>query len=149
MCNITKEYKPGYHAQVGYKVAVQKPDGKYYSPFTGVEYKVGKVAQPDYNKDVEKIPIVCDVIGGKNNNSFYQDRYVGCTAIFINKSEAVENMIGLKHRLDDRGIPIKLVMLEFKLSGIKYKGTYEFGEDIISAPVFMGTRISSMKKIYV
>lgn len=143
MCIIKKDFRPGYHPQVGYKTAIKR-DGKYYSMFTGVEYKVGRVKQPDYGQFAIKLPFLMDVL---HDDRFYMRDYIGLTAVFKRYHICHLCTAGIQERLEASGIDdVNIVTLEMKLGGIKFSGTYEFNNGDCGE-VWMGTMIRSITEL--
>lgn len=92
----------------GYKIAVLK-DGKYYSPTTGVEYKVGPVEIPD--KQINSIlDIVNDLL--EEDSTAYSPTMVGRTCVMLNFNEAKEKYEDWKRSFVGDG---ELVLLEMSL----------------------------------
>lgn len=84
MCSFDKEIKKKTQF-TGYKVAVKR-NGKYYSPITGIEYKPGLVKNPGILKDVD---VGFEFVNVTNPyNPFYNEDYIGMTAVFSSKEAA-------------------------------------------------------------
>jgi hypothetical protein len=156
MCNIAKTYKPGCHPKIGFKTVIKRGN-RYFSIFTGIEYKIGRVQQPDYNKPANKLEIVCDVL---HRSEFFREKYKGMTAIFKELKDAKANMNGLVQRIKPRAssqrcprckghtgdCDVKLVNLKMEIGGMKYVGTYNYGADH-TAEVYIGSIIRSMTEV--
>ena len=56
-----------------------------------------------------------------------------------NKLIGVENSIGYEHS--------DLVILEMKLSNVKYEGTYDVNDGCMNTPVLMGGTIDSISEV--
>ena len=151
MCNIKKTYRPGMHAQVGYKVAIKDEWGYLLSPATNALYVKGKVNTPSYPH--RRSRLYTKKIATSDALGVYNPLYVGCTAIFKYKRDAIklmrciETSTLVKRRSYDkigeiRDTSSKVVLLKMTLGGIKYRG--EYGE---ANPIWMGTKIISMRII--
>lgn len=140
MCDITKKYKPGYHAQVGYKAAIKKPDGKYYSASTGIEYKLGKVQVPETFELLNRYWSPCG-----HGEIWYAEDHKGLTSIFINKDDALATARAMAVK-EYIFFNTEVVLLQMKIGGIKYKGSVGASLEI-DADVFMGTIIRSIVEI--
>lgn len=46
MCDFNPNFKSAKKSATGYKVVVEDKWGHYYSPFTGVRYRTGKIPKP-------------------------------------------------------------------------------------------------------
>lgn len=80
MCQIVCEYNENKSYR-GYKYALKDKDGKYYSPVTGIEYKVGKV--PELQYDDRDIVIDSSWVNvNSKGSSFYNPSYIGYTGVF-------------------------------------------------------------------
>ena len=118
---------------IGYKVAIQV-DKHYYSPVTGIRYEKGSVPVPraygKYNqRENLKFEDVLDPHEGSHNL-----KYIGNTAVFCQLINAI-NFKSTMHSND-----INFVILEIKLGGKLYTGTY-------TSNVYIGNEILSVKKI--
>lgn len=86
MCKLVEDFKDlNILAYTGYKVAI-RIDGKYYSPVTGIEYKIGPVEIP------EKIEMLCydfvDVL--RKDYPAYQENMVGRTCVLTDYDSALK-----------------------------------------------------------
>lgn len=135
----------------GYKVAVKDKYNHYYSPFTGIRYEVGKVKVAiKYGKYslVKKLHYQ-DILNPENH--FNKSIYAGMTAAFRNKEDASLFINEFYSDINDFNrcafvspINPKLVILEMKLAGKMYCGSYILHNS--TAEVYIGSEIVSIKK---
>lgn len=131
MCNIIRLIPEEERKKVtGYKVAV-KLDGKYYSPSTGIEYKVGKVPIVNNREDFHKVSIYTSLRCPVMTVGLHDDRHRGLTQIYIKrpKKEDVDFLVYKKGvLLEMEGYP-------------KYEASFELSD------TFLIPEILSMKEI--
>jgi hypothetical protein len=110
MCNITGKSKR--KTVTGYKVAYDA-NGLFYSPFTGVPYKVGKVITTDIILEESKHWYAI----GRLLSMFddYEKLMIGKTAVFLTKKDAIK----LQQQIDNS------VILKMKLSGDLYDAEFK------------------------
>lgn len=98
MCEITGKSK--LKSATGYKVVIEE-DNKIYSSSTGIEYKIGPVEIATKYGKHSLVPILnewSDILDKKNN--FYNKKYIGNTAVFINKNDAEYLINAIDKQLD-------------------------------------------------
>jgi hypothetical protein len=136
MCNIiAKSLKQNI---IGYKVAL-KINNKFYSPVTGIEYKIGNVEIPTkYGENNIKDDLYMnDVL---NPNDFAHDpAYAGKTAIFEVEQDGLYKLDEWKGRLSQK-LSNKLQLIRMALSGDLYTGDYGLSS------VYLGTAIDSIEE---
>lgn len=122
----------------GYKIAVEI-EGKFYSPFTGIEYKVGKVP-------TVKIPEISWTAWKPNKimlNPHWNKSYKGYTSLFRSLVDAqLYYSNKLNYHTHDGRVPKKVVYLEFEISKDLRYSEPEKGINTIA-----GKYINSIKKI--
>jgi hypothetical protein len=129
---------------VGYKLAIKDKYNHYYSPVTGMRYKVGKVkAATEYGKHNVRKDLLFNNILNKSAEG-YNPNYSGMTSVF----ESYQNAIIFKeyclqdiHNCNMSALNKNLVILQMELSGDLYNGTY--------GPwcIFAGSEIKSISLI--
>jgi hypothetical protein len=87
MCEIYERFREE-EAVTGYKVAVQY-DGKYYSPATGIEYKVGPVEIPIESSYRSEMSVSYFTNVADPASASHISDYKGFTAIFEDYHEAI------------------------------------------------------------
>ena len=126
MCNITKRLNKTTRKS-GYKVALLI-DGKYYSPATGVEYKVGKVPKcPEYNDaKMNMLNDMCNYFAVDNihmrEHPAHNRLFNGMTAVFPQARGAYHLLISIC-----RGTPHTTVLLKIK-GRCKATGHYTYSK---------------------
>jgi hypothetical protein len=132
---------------VGYKLAVKDKYNHYYSPITGVRYKVGKVpAATKYGTHNLRRELKFNDILDKTDPS-NKSEYKGMTAVFKYR-HAVDSFkwhcLDGVNQHDVIELSKKLVVLEMELSGEIYDGNYYM---LFNRPVYIGSEIKSIKKV--
>jgi hypothetical protein len=138
MCEFNVKNPMLINKVVGYKVALKYGD-KYYSPVTGIEYKVGKkVTIPTvYKKYAAYNQInINDILepGVRGHLKCYK----GLTAIFEKIDNAEYTLKTWKHE----SLFLPLTLLKMELSGRLFRGDYGHG-----IPVYLGSFIESIKEM--
>lgn len=127
MCDLI--YKCDEEEVTGYKVAV-KIDDKYFSPATGLEYKVGPIPlQFKYQKHVADFVNVLD-----ENNECYNTNMTGRTCVFRDLESA-------KHKQNKWYSFYELIILKMTISNDLLSGYYSTSE------VYGGKNIVSMEEL--
>lgn len=72
----------------GYKIA-RLIEGKLYSPFSGVEYKIGNISTK-VDKSKSYLSLYSNVIDGY---TFYNESFKGFTAVFMRRKDAKKSVI--------------------------------------------------------
>jgi hypothetical protein len=124
----------------GYKMAVvDNKTGLYYSPATGIPYKVGKVpvATTYGNNELREKLGFTDILNKKN--PCFKKEYAGKTAVYKELHNALNFKYNLESFIEDSGY--SLVILEMELSGDLYNGDYQWSS------VYIGSEIVSIKLI--
>ena len=105
MCKLAENFKElDISEYVGYKVAI-KIDNKYYSPVTGIEYKVGPVEIPETSK-----PLCSGFVDVLNKNSIaYEESMIGRTCVLTDYNSATK----FKYNTECFKYPGNLVILRF------------------------------------
>lgn len=130
MCNLVE--KVSFLEVCGYKVAVKRDD-IYYSPTTGIEYKLGDVEIP--KKQINVIDtIVNDLL--EEDSPAYAPNMIGRTCIFINLENAKDQLEHWASYTSER-----LVLLKLTISKDIMMGKYGTGF------VFAGKRIESLDEV--
>ena len=128
MCTIQEKSKKKKFT--GYKVAVEVSK-RYYSPFTGLRYEVGKVKPvKKYRKNRVNYANCLDP-----GNRFYSKEMIGKTGVLESKEEAKK----LTERWNCR--EENYVLLEITIKGDLYNASFDSMETMV------GNEIVSMKKI--
>jgi hypothetical protein len=138
MCTFNKELE-NINSVTGYKCVIVDKYNHYYSPVTGMRYKIGKIGKiKGYGAHSEKSTLAfCDILNP--NSHCYNPLYKGRTAIFKNYDDAKSylkylNWYNKSHR-------IKFAIIEMELSGNLYIGEY------YDSVIFAGSEIKSIKKV--
>jgi hypothetical protein len=125
MCEIIAPFK-GKKQVIGYKVALTHK-GRFYSPSSGVEYKVGKIVPPD-----EHTPPPCGWCDSSHDpkNKFFRKEYTGLTAVL--SREDAESILtewldgGIRNspeaQLNGNRIPARLALVKIRLGGVRSIG---------------------------
>lgn len=126
MCKILNPFK-GKNQVVGYKVALRH-NGKFYSPSSGVEYKVGKIDVPAQNT-----PAPCGWCSQAHNpsNRHYNPKFVGLTAV-VDLLSAKSILGDYQDSADSHdsavlagtAFEIDLCIIKIRLGGVKYVGEF-------------------------
>lgn len=115
----------------GYKIAIEI-DGKFYSPSTGIEYKVGKISIPKTDgREYSKVLDYTGLINPMFDEVIYDKRHEGLTQIFIDKPKEIDiKLITYKNGvlLEMTGYPV-------------YHGLYQGDKTILIKEIL------SMKKV--
>lgn len=130
----------------GYKVAIKRRDknGKvrYYSPATGVEYKVGPVEIPKSQNNYISVYFAGNLLNPKS--APFRKELVGYTAVFVERHDAeilfydiLDGLFLTEYTNTD--IVIVYMTIKEKL----WKGVYR----CMYAPVIAGKYISEIKEI--
>ena len=147
MCKVLLSCK--YKQATGYKVAI-KIGNQYFSPATGVEYKVGKVPIPDYcvrlsshfTYDFEGLNLSDEKLI-YNRPSFYSRRMVGKTAVFHKLTDTLKSQILYLANAVHRGAKTtrcNVVILKMTITEELTHGLYD------SRPVILGKKIKAIKE---
>ncbi len=132
MCNLKTRYRKQKQF-VGYKVAVHV-DGKFYSPATGIEYKIGKVEIPNeinmkYATGAFEDNLLCP------RRPYFNTNMIGRTAAF----EYIGDARGLFNDILPMDMTDDLKIIQITLSRSLMKGNYD-GENVVA-----GKYIESIK----
>ena len=130
MCTIIGKSK--VKTATGYKVAI-KTNGKYYSPYTLIEYKIGKVEKPDLKGRFKKeIP-----------GNIFVEKMNGNTAIIKRKKDVLSyfKKSGDVKYFQRKYGDINFALLKIKLTKILYEG------DFTSYPTLIGSKILSIEEV--
>lgn len=142
MCEITQRLNDNeIPEKTGYKVAIKLED-KYFSPATGVEYKVGLVEVGDRFKHFIKHQIYrSDIL--IPSSSAYKEEYVGQTAVFddLARATALKIKFAEYNEYYAPSLVQHIVILKMTLSNIKFKGTYN------DSSVWMGSVIKEIEEL--
>ena len=157
MCKLLGKYIDS-EEYVGYKVATEC-DGRYFSPATGVEYKVGPV--PKLTNETERNT---EAIYGFNpsfkdfmtlhSRRFFSSIFNGKTAVIKKESDAKKLFADVKLGLEPHSAvklyleshsPYNIVLLKMKISGDLYEGETSLSCD--DAEVIAGNTIVSFEKV--
>lgn len=137
MCNFHKMTR---HQKVtGFKVAIVS-NQNFYSPATGIKYKIGPVTVPClrafYTPPIHKHPYFCDVLSVES--PAHIKGYKGYTAVFRHFYHAYN----LYTRMISRSLEDdpKLVILKMTVSEEIWKGDYAYCE------VYLGKNIVSLEQ---
>jgi hypothetical protein len=136
MCNIVGKINKRSRATV-YKVACKK-DGKYYSPATGIEYKLGNVTIPE-----SQIRLTYNFIDNILKGWAFEPVMVGRTAGYIDKNDAFIHKNELLGWYRDTTFDI--VVIKLVLSTGLYAGEYMVDKTL--SPVILGKKIQYIKEI--
>jgi hypothetical protein len=85
-----------------------KIDGKYYSPHTGIEYKVGKIGE-SINENVIKNRNKGKYVLCPFYHMAYNPKMLGYTSVFVNKTSAF-NLFHAFKIYDPKAVIVKLIM---------------------------------------
>ena len=135
MCTIYNKT----NRQVGYKVIAVKDD-KFYSTFTGQEYKIGKVPKCPNNgtrlSDYWSSAVEFDL----KSTMFYNRKYAGFSGAFIDKNSAISLLEYIKGLIinDNYNIIIAKVI---------FKGEVHIG-DYCNSEIIAGKEFKSIKPLY-
>lgn len=122
----------------GYKVAVKDKYNHYYSPSTGMRYKVGKINEiKGYGKYCCRRSVGFPDVLNNNDRCHIRD-YLKKTAIFYQLGDAKMFKTELEGRSSST---IECIILEMKLSSDLFFGEY------LGRNVYIGSEIKSIKKI--
>jgi hypothetical protein len=130
MCEITEKLNTFSEQFIGYKMVVRF-NNKLYSPYTGIQYKVGPV--PVLTTKPKKYKVYFSSI---NFNDIHAEKRL--TAVFINKEDALESLERNRSFMDKND---KLELIKMTIGGNLYTGY--FGSD----EVILGDRILKIEKI--
>jgi len=122
MCNITK--KISKHQAIGYKVVIYK-NGRFYSPHTGMEYKVGKIKQLNKARKNKLFPSDITDVDCRG----HEPRMVGLTGIIMSMRKAM-NLVNefqfvsfMENNESTKNLP-RLVVVQMKLKDIRYQASF-------------------------
>jgi hypothetical protein len=138
MCEIIKQLSK--KTSIGYKVVLRK-NGKLYSPYTGLEYVIGKVPELKHN-DYKNASFedANEIFGGYSYfNSLQSKEKLTAVFVSINGAKKLKMLINYSSRHFPKDGYFDIVKM--KLSGSIFKGTYE-GYDIE-----LGNEILTIKDI--
>jgi len=135
MCKIIGESKR--KTVTGYKLAYEINDS-FYSPYTGVQYRVGKVHAT--NKVLKEANSIST---GRFLSEFddYEPQMTGKTAVFLKKEDAKKELLILNDTSKYSIIVINVVMLKMKISGNLLDAKFK------EARTIAGDSIESIEKI--
>ena len=136
MCKLTKKLTS--ESYKGYKIAIKKGD-KYFSPATGVEYRVGRVRKATTSLAIALFSFLCqerEIL--RKSGRFYDKNMIGRTGVFRKKTDAEELIRNWR-----LGSPCSvLVILRMKVGGELYGGSFA-----MTCPIVAGGYIDSMKEV--
>jgi hypothetical protein len=135
MCDFDLDDKFVTDAVIGYKVVLEE-NGKFYSPFTGIQYKAGKPVEiPIRPRKIAKYKELKFANVLDKDYGIYNKDYEGLTAVFKNDINA------LCYSRKFKKYPLgKFVIVKIELSGDLYFGEY------LGYTVFLGNKINSIEK---
>jgi hypothetical protein len=133
MCDLLERYnKPTF---TGYKAAL-KINGKFRSPATYIEYKVGPV--PKY-QNLQRF--TSSYFINIHPHSFFNPTFNGYTGVFTSRYDAVSLLLSIYEKDRDNYQYDNFVLLKMKLGGILYNGWY------VSGPIIAGTEILDIRQL--
>lgn len=154
MCDLSSEVKVRNKTVTVYKICVER-DGRYFAALSGLEIKVGKVADLEFvperkmkvaetllfssDKIIRILDWVIRLYGERSQ--FYNELAVGRTTGFNSEKIA---------RLAAKDFEIKTILLKLKLTGDLVQGTGKGMGDysvVDRARVYAGREILSVEKI--
>jgi hypothetical protein len=133
MCVIEERVR--FKTVKGYKVAV-KHNGKYYSPATGIQYKVGPVKIPT-RKGKRATSYFNEIL--KPTSDSHISRYAGFTAIFTDLFDASRLRVNMQEHFEDDELSNSIIVLEMILSDGLHHGRYRHGR------VYLGKHIDALE----
>lgn len=141
MCKLIK--KTRRKSFTGYKIAFKK-DGKYYSPATGIEYKIGDVPHcPRLKPLAVKLGIFDeDLLNSRYH--LYEPGMQGKTSVLKYRAQAVKLQRACQKNSNVIGLFCLLIMT---VSGEIWEGEFSFSYKDLDRPIFAGTHIDSMEEV--
>ena len=156
MCEILNAYCESKIVD-GYKIAIKSEDGKYYSPYTGYEYNVGKIDPPkDFYLLSDITDSRCEVLNNKTVEIFktkfkyaalshgikYNIAMHGKTGVITSRSCASGILqCFIKEMKKETENEINFVALKMSITGDLFNAKYN-GTDIV-----IGNEIVSFEEI--
>lgn len=142
MCKIVDKFTDSETA-TGYKVVIVDKYGKYYSPFTGIRYKIGKIPVPKIVISNNKYGFLQTQCNNKYINPNWKTNGIAWNAGMKNKTGILLNIKDAIRCCKNWDSPndTKMAVLEMTISGDLYYATFADNDTVI------GNTIESFKKI--
>lgn len=145
MCKIKTRFRKA-ESVTGYKIAFEKY-GKFYSIYTGIEYKVGSVKDVDHNykSNIESLEnkYGSDKFYFWKNvwntyDNFYEPKMKNKTGVILSLSDAYDFIYDNKHITE-------YVILEMTISGGLYNAKFDDSKTVIGNHIDSITKLSKQE----